>query len=173
MARYLTKAHRLIGMTKYSKISQIPHLENSRADALARSASTDTTSVLPAIPSLRRPTIVTIEMTTMVALPDWREEILYYKGDMTLPMDKAATHRVKITEACSALRSATTSVNDSTSPSRRTLSYRALSKLECRTLTSYSSSLRQFLRDSNSTHALLTSSSSSFTRSLTVSTKSD
>ncbi|RWW64147.1 hypothetical protein BHE74_00028626 [Ensete ventricosum] len=41
MARYLTKARWLIDMTKHFKISQIPHIENSRADALAKSASTD------------------------------------------------------------------------------------------------------------------------------------
>ncbi|RZR81027.1 hypothetical protein BHM03_00007174 [Ensete ventricosum] len=48
-------------MTKYFNISQIPHLENSRADTLARSASTDTVGVLPAIPSLRQPTVATVK----------------------------------------------------------------------------------------------------------------
>ncbi|RZR74991.1 hypothetical protein BHM03_00047204 [Ensete ventricosum] len=99
MARYLTKARRLIGMTKYFKISQIPCLENSMADALARLASVDIIGVLSAIPSLRQPMVVAIETTTMVTRPDWREEILHYKKDVTLPLDKATAHRVKRTEA--------------------------------------------------------------------------
>ncbi|RWW58692.1 hypothetical protein BHE74_00034416 [Ensete ventricosum] len=51
------------------------------ADALARLASADTADVLPAIPSLRRPMTIAIEMTTTIARPDWREEILHYKRD--------------------------------------------------------------------------------------------
>ncbi|RZS10959.1 hypothetical protein BHM03_00042238 [Ensete ventricosum] len=93
MARYLTKAGQLICTTKYFKISQIPHLENSRADALARSASADTAGVPSAIPSLCRPTVTAIKGATMVAHPDWREEILHYKRDATLLTDKAIAPR--------------------------------------------------------------------------------
>ncbi|RRT33802.1 hypothetical protein B296_00040203 [Ensete ventricosum] len=81
IAYYLTKARRPIGMTKYFKISQILCLENSKVNALARLASADTANVLPAIPSLCRSMIIAIEMTTTVARPDWREEILHYKRD--------------------------------------------------------------------------------------------
>ncbi|RWV81931.1 hypothetical protein BHE74_00033067 [Ensete ventricosum] len=71
MARYLAEACRLIGMTKYFKISQIPRVENSKADALATLASTDTTNVeLSAIPSVRRPGVATIKEATMVTHPD-------------------------------------------------------------------------------------------------------
>ncbi|RWW67202.1 hypothetical protein BHE74_00025372 [Ensete ventricosum] len=68
------------------------------ADALARSASVDTTSKLSAISSLCQLTIATIEMTTMVARPNWREEILHYKRDATLLVDKAVARRIKRTE---------------------------------------------------------------------------
>ncbi|RWW50372.1 hypothetical protein BHE74_00043383 [Ensete ventricosum] len=54
-------------MTKYFKISQIPRLENSRADALARSASGDTVGLSSTIPSFRRSMVAAIEMTTTVA----------------------------------------------------------------------------------------------------------
>ncbi|RZS11339.1 hypothetical protein BHM03_00042664 [Ensete ventricosum] len=55
IARYLAEARRLIGMTEYFKISHKPHVKNSRADALAKSASADTTDVeLSAIPSVCR-----------------------------------------------------------------------------------------------------------------------
>ncbi|RZR83197.1 hypothetical protein BHM03_00009765 [Ensete ventricosum] len=84
MAHYLVEARRLISMTKYYKISQILCLENSRVDALARSASVDIAGKLPAIPSLCQPTVATIETATTVARPNWREEILHYKRDATL-----------------------------------------------------------------------------------------
>ncbi|RWW37365.1 hypothetical protein BHE74_00057541 [Ensete ventricosum] len=88
MARYISEAHQLIGTTTYFKIFQIPHLENAKADALARGASTIVTSELPTIPSLCKPTVATIEAATMAAHPDWREEILRYKKYTTLLADK-------------------------------------------------------------------------------------
>ncbi|RRT67456.1 hypothetical protein B296_00015729 [Ensete ventricosum] len=47
----------------------IPRLENSRADALAQLASTDTVDELPTIPSLYRPMVAIFETVTMVAHP--------------------------------------------------------------------------------------------------------
>ncbi|RWV86612.1 hypothetical protein BHE74_00032088 [Ensete ventricosum] len=100
MARYLAKAHRLIGMTKYFKISRIPHIENSRASALAKSTSADAPGGKPlVIPSVRRPTVTTIEEAAKATHPDWREDILRYKKDVTLPTDKGAARRVKRAEA--------------------------------------------------------------------------
>ncbi|RWW26354.1 hypothetical protein GW17_00009270 [Ensete ventricosum] len=62
----------------------------ARANALARSASADTVDVEPStIPSIRQPTVATIEEATIVAHPDLREEILHYKRDATLLMNKA------------------------------------------------------------------------------------
>ncbi|RRT59692.1 hypothetical protein B296_00013111 [Ensete ventricosum] len=59
-------------MTKYFKISQIPRIENSRADALARSASNDTVGVEPsAIPSIRRLMVTTIEEVTTGIIVVW------------------------------------------------------------------------------------------------------
>ncbi|RRT70170.1 hypothetical protein B296_00031976 [Ensete ventricosum] len=50
--------------------SSISRLENSRADALARSTSVDTASELTTIPSFCQPTVATIKTATTVAHPD-------------------------------------------------------------------------------------------------------
>ncbi|RRT70611.1 hypothetical protein B296_00010585 [Ensete ventricosum] len=55
---------------QYFKISQVPRLENSRADALAKSASADTIDRLPAILSFCRLTIATVETVTTDTCPD-------------------------------------------------------------------------------------------------------
>ncbi|RZR88435.1 hypothetical protein BHM03_00016015 [Ensete ventricosum] len=44
--------------------------------------------------------VATTEEATTVAHPDWREEILHYKRDATLPTDKESARYVKRTEAC-------------------------------------------------------------------------
>ncbi|RWW46354.1 hypothetical protein BHE74_00047721 [Ensete ventricosum] len=79
--------------------SSIPRLENSTADALAQSASIDTVDELLTIPSLYRPMVAIFETATMVAHPDWREEMLHYKRDATLPADKAVARQIKKIEA--------------------------------------------------------------------------
>ncbi|KAJ8491679.1 hypothetical protein OPV22_013400 [Ensete ventricosum] len=66
MDRYLVEVHHLIYMFKHLTISQIPHTENSRADALAKSASVGTASGEPsAIASIHRPIVAIIEKATM------------------------------------------------------------------------------------------------------------
>ncbi|RWW47913.1 hypothetical protein BHE74_00046062 [Ensete ventricosum] len=78
---------------------RIKTLMNARANALAWSASADVAGELPTIPSLCKLTVATVEMTTMVAHPDCREEILRYKKYATLPANKATARRIKRTEA--------------------------------------------------------------------------
>ncbi|RRT36150.1 hypothetical protein B296_00048251 [Ensete ventricosum] len=98
-AWYLTEA-RLIDMIKYFKISQVPHIENSKADALAKSASADIPNRdPPAIASVHRPTVAIIEEVTSTTHSYWRDQILYYKKDTTLLTNKEAAQRVKRVEA--------------------------------------------------------------------------
>ncbi|RRT51910.1 hypothetical protein B296_00041888 [Ensete ventricosum] len=73
-------------------------LMNARADALARSASTDAVDELSTIPSLCQLTVTIVEMATTAAHLDWREEMLHYKKDATLPTDEITSQRIKRTE---------------------------------------------------------------------------
>ncbi|RRT57307.1 hypothetical protein B296_00041683 [Ensete ventricosum] len=65
-----SSARKAYARAEYFKISKIPRLENSRADALDRSASADIAGVLLAIPSLHRLTVAIVETATTVAHPD-------------------------------------------------------------------------------------------------------
>ncbi|RRT34093.1 hypothetical protein B296_00043472 [Ensete ventricosum] len=81
-------------------MSQIPCNENSRADALAKSTSTDAPNgQLSAIANVHRPMVATIEEVAKATHSNWRDDILHYKKDATLPTDKGATCRVKRAEA--------------------------------------------------------------------------
>ncbi|RWW81186.1 hypothetical protein BHE74_00010442 [Ensete ventricosum] len=73
-------------MIKYFKISQVPHIENLKADALVKSASAN-------IPIGDPPMIATIEEVTPTMHSDWREKILCYKKDTTFPTDKEVRPR--------------------------------------------------------------------------------
>ncbi|RWW57059.1 hypothetical protein BHE74_00036176 [Ensete ventricosum] len=65
-----------------------PRTKTLMGNALARSTSTDAACELPTIPNLCQLTIATIEMATTTAYPDWREEMLHYKKDASLPTDE-------------------------------------------------------------------------------------
>ena len=67
-------------------------MQNTQADALVKLASSPSTELpLPKVEQLPCRTIMAKEIIEVDATPTWIEEILRYKRDGMLPIDKAAS----------------------------------------------------------------------------------
>ncbi|RRT63854.1 hypothetical protein B296_00015256 [Ensete ventricosum] len=86
------KRGRFSSTFKHFTISQIPRVDNSQADTLAKCALARTSrECLLEVARLHKPTIPTAEVTTTGISPGWMEEILRYKRDATSDFRSVAT----------------------------------------------------------------------------------
>ncbi|XP_064983502.1 uncharacterized protein LOC135623960 [Musa acuminata AAA Group] len=98
MARYLAQVRNLTAKFLHFTLSNVPRVENERADALAKLASKPAPGVGPEVEELlARAFEIAVAATSSAS--SWVQELLRYKRDGTLPPDKAAARRLLRTHA--------------------------------------------------------------------------
>ncbi|CAL2239562.1 unnamed protein product [Prunus armeniaca] len=97
MTAYLSTTHQLFQKFQAYEIRQMPRIENSHADVLARLASTIDDKVGRRLPVeiLAQPSIETSEVCTIRYENTWMSPIYTYLTNGTLPYDKSQARKLR------------------------------------------------------------------------------